>query len=112
MFAHGETVTLRKYSGKTRNALGQPIASYTDVQLNNVAVFNGTTTEVSDGNGTRVSTGMKLVIDATINVSSQDKVIVREIEYDVDGNSSGPQINPFTGWSGGTKIQLRRVTGG
>ena len=113
MFTHGETVTLHKYTLKGTNAHGQETYGFVDQKIDNVAVFSGTTNEVTDGNGVRLSTGIKLIIEREdIVVTSKDKVTVRGFKYDVDGNSSGVRVNPFTGTSFGTRIQLRRTTGG
>lgn len=109
MFGHGETVRQFRYStvtdahGNSRRVLDE------EVDLPNVGVGPNTSTDdLADGD--RVNTGITLHLPFSAPVSSSDRFDVRGQLYEVEGIPLGFR-NPFTGWSPGATVSLRRVTG-
>jgi hypothetical protein len=111
-FPHGDTVILHRFAGTTRNAHGQTVTAWApDESVPRVAVAPGSSTEAAAGGSSTVVTQLTIYLPPGVTVSAQDQVTVRGERYSVDGDKSGEWVNPFTGWSPGSALALKRVTG-
>jgi len=109
LFPYGESVTLHRYSGVTRNAHGAVITQFADpVVIAKAAFAPGSTSEPQ---GERVVTQATVYLPAGTTVGPRDQFTVRGVRYEVDGDMSGEWVNPFNGHSPGSAVALRRVTG-
>ncbi len=112
MFGHGESVVLHRYLGQIRNASGQTVKQFADdMSVHGVAVAPGGGSEPSQGLSYRVVSKMTIYVPSSVSISPQDEVTVRGKRYGVDGDASGGWVSPFTGWSPGSAVTLKRVTG-
>lgn len=112
MFGHGEAVLLHRYVGLIRNAHGQSVKQFAEpVPIKGVGIAPGASSEPAQGVSYRVVSGMTIYAPSGTEIDAQDELTVRGKRYSVDGESSGEWINPFTGWSPGGAVALKRVTG-
>lgn len=108
MFGYGETVEHHKATttvspiGQTRTSLAPP------VPLAGCGFAPESTKEPRDGTQIRVVSTAKLYVPAGTQVGPNDEFTVRGVRYAVEGDP-GQWTNPFTGWSPGAEIMLRRV---
>lgn len=110
--AFGEPIILHRFKELSRNQLGQTMKVFhPDVVVNNVAVAPYQVSENASGLSERVESRVVIYVDPEIQISSSDEVTVRGNRLTVDGDASGDWVNPFTGWSPGAAVTLKRVTG-
>lgn len=111
MFGHGEQVIWHRWvDGGYDEYGGKNPGTHVDQLLENVGFAPESTEEVTTDR--RVSTEAKLIVfGSPVPYTARDQFTVRGVRYGVLGTSSGGWRNPFTGWSPGQEIQLRRVTG-
>lgn len=111
-FPHGESVTLHRYAGQARNAHGQVVVSWhPDEVVPGVAVAPGSSVEPRDAGSYRVVTQMTLYMPPGVTVDPRDQITVRGVRYGIEGDMSGEWRNPFTGWSPGSAVTLKKVSG-
>lgn len=111
MFGHGETITVHR-AVVGRNRLGQTTTTYVDETPAAPCAFAPESTqEPRDGTEIRVVSTAKLYLPPTIApLGPADEVSVRGHRYAVEGDDSGELwINPFSGWTPGSEVKLRRV---
>lgn len=110
MFTHGERITVHRAT-TTRNRLGQTVSTYTDEHPTELCAFAPESTqEPRDGTEVRVVTTAKLYAPPTIApLQPADEVTVRGHRYAVEGEGGDLWINPFSGWTPGSEVRLRRV---
>ena len=112
MFSYGDTVIHHRFVGTVRNAQGHQVKQFADpVEVHGVGVAPGSGSEPTQGLSYRVVSKMTIYLPSGVGFSAQDEVTVRGRRYGVDGEAQGPWVNPFTGWSPGDAVTLKRVTG-
>jgi hypothetical protein len=112
MFDHGDQVLWHRFTGSGVDQYGDPAPiGFEDVELTGVGFAPESTVEPRDGASQRVVSEAKLYLSEPIDYSSQDEFTVRGVRFEVEGDAAGGWMNPFTGWSAGQEILLRRVTG-
>lgn len=114
MFAHGETVTrlratmvLDPYSGEN----GEPSWDDPDeLDISGCAFDPGGSSEALDLARNVVTTQPKVYAPAGSDIAAADRVVVRGVTYEVDGN---PALwrSPFTGWEPGLVVALKSSEG-
>lgn len=110
MFGHGEEVLLFRGT-LTRSSVGQTRVEFAEPETITGAGFAPQTTqEPRDGTQVRVVTEALLYVDG-VAIGPHDELEVRGVRYAVEGEPGG-WVNPFTGWSPGTEVRLRKVTDG
>lgn len=57
-----------------------------------------------------VITGIRVFGPPDMDVTADDRALVRGEVWEVDGDPARP-VNPWTGWRPGTVVQLRKVRG-
>ena len=112
MFGYGETAQLHRAT-TTRNSVGQTVAGFADPEtLEGVGFAPESTQEPRDGTQIRVVSTAKLYVDPGYGIAAGDEITVRGHRFAVEGNGDDDWVNPFTGWSPGAEIMLRRVEDG
>lgn len=112
MFEHGDAVVWHRHSGGGVDDWGDPAPDgFEDVELSGVGYAPESTEEPRDGASHRVVSQAKLYLSEPIDYSARDEFTARGVRFEVEGDSAGGWMNPFTGWSAGQEILLRRVTG-
>ena len=114
MFGFGETVTrirpvpvLDPYSGEVT---GSTWTNAPELPIIGVAVEPRPSSEpVQDARNATVS-AFTLYLPPDSDITPADRVIVRGVVYDVDGDTAD-WVNPFTGANPGMVIQTKRVSG-
>ena len=112
MWNHGEQVVWHRHGVTGKDSYNRPILGFVDEPLENVAVAPGSSSESrSTSNPSRLSTQLSILLTSDPGVSDQDQFTVRGHRYEVDGSPEGGWVNPFTGTSFGTEINLKKVRG-
>ena len=109
MFPAGETVTLVSAAVTGTDEYGNDVRSPTSTDLDNCPVWPTTSSEQVEGRDT-VTTGLTVVLPVGTPVAATDRLLVRGAEYEVHGAPERFQ-SPFTGFTPGLVVNLRRVTG-
>lgn len=112
IFTHGETVTLLprvegavdRYGAVTYTWPGPGVA------VSPCGFDPGTSVESAVPYRTTVNTQPTVYMPAGTSVKATDRVIVRGVTFDVDGDP-GVYVNPFTGWAPGVEVKLTRSEG-
>jgi hypothetical protein len=113
LFPHGESVTFEALSVGAEDAHGNPVDSYgSPVIVAGCAFDPGGTVESFEPGRDVVITSPRVFIpsESTVPVSSRDRVTVRGVLYEVDGDPA-VWVNPFTGWNPGRAVPLERAAG-
>ena len=129
MFPFGETVTFEALSTSATDAHGNPVESFVDpVDVPGCGFDPGGTVETYTPGRDAVVSSPRLFIPSGVfvyeetnlfvldefgsryGVNARDRVTVRGIRYEVQGDPAD-WINPFTGWSPGGVVNLSRVAG-
>lgn len=111
-FPFGERVVLHRFKESIRNPSGQTVKVFhPDEAVERVAIAPYRTVERPDGITERVIELPAIYVSPGLGVKPLDEVTVRGARYAVDGAISGDWVSPFTGWSPGAEIRLKRVTG-
>lgn len=111
-FPFGESVILHRFKENSRNAHGQLTKVFhPDETVPRVAVAPSRSDEPSDGLAERTVSMVSLYVEPGLNVKPQDEITVRGQRFGVDGAVAGDWVSPFTGWTPGAEIRLKRVTG-
>lgn len=106
----GETVTVQRFAGATRNAHGQSVASYAPAEtVSGVGVDIPDVSEPRDGTTANVRFDYRLFFPPGMTISSRDRVTVRGHECEVE-QAGEPLPNFFTGSMFRTEVTVRRVT--
>lgn len=112
MFPHGETVTFLHAPlvvdgyGNTSPDWSTP----TETVVARVGVEPRPSAEPFQDARNATTTGYTLYLDTDHGVTSADRVQVRGIVYDVDGDVAVWR-HPFSGWAPGVVVQTKRVAG-
>ena len=83
--------------------------SATSTVIHGCAVAPRSSSELTDPGRLAVIVGLTVYLPAGSVVSPQDRMLVRGDLYEVDGEA-GVWVSPFTGWSPGVEVALRRVS--
>lgn len=113
-YAFGETVTVLSAPLAT-DEYGSPSAerdwsAATETVIEGCAVAPRSSSEVDDPGRTAVIVGLSVFLPAGSVVSPHDRMLVRGETYEVEGEP-GVWRSPFTGWTPGVEVALRRVAG-
>lgn len=112
MFDLGDAVVWHRYTGGGVDEYGDPApGGFQDVELPGVGFAPESTVEPREGSSQRVVSEAKLYLTEPIDYSARDEFTARGVRFEVEGDSAGGWMNPFTGWSAGQEILLKRVTG-
>lgn len=112
MFEHGDQVVWHRYTEGGVDEHGDPApGAFENVELAGVGYAPESTVEPRDGASQRVVSEAKLYLSVPIDYGARDEFTVRGVRFEVEGDAAGGWVNPFTGWSAGQEILLRRVTG-
>lgn len=112
-YPHGETVVHhRLVVVDDDDGYGQPVEEWVDAAWEGVGFAPGTSDEPLSGGSTRVVTQARIYDPMCRAVDSGDEFTVRGRRYAVDGDASGVWTNPITGWSPGSVVELKAVSGG
>lgn len=117
-FPHGETVTrlraamiLDPYSGEATQAAWDDEANPPSSLAIEGCAFNpGGSTEPTQEGRNAVITRPEVYAPADADVLAGDRLVVRGLTYDVEGDPADWR-SPFTGWQPGLVIALERVSG-
>lgn len=112
MFPHGETVVRHPWMEGADDGYGISGAWGPDETWAGVAVAPGSSSEPLADGSTRVITSMALYDSMAREVGPRDEFTVRGRRWAVDADGSGAWRSPWTGWTPGSVVQLRAVTGG
>lgn len=109
-FVGGEGVTLitRTVSGK--DALGNDVFATTQTAVPRCGFDPGHSVEDVQGRDMIVTRPRLLLPHGAPVPAAIDAVIVNGVTYEVDGSPNVVR-NPFTGWTAGTVINLKAVSG-
>ena len=108
---HGLTVTVRRFTAGEPDAHGDETGVWADLaELRGCAFDPGSSSEPRLPGQDRVVVEPTLYAAHDAPVVPQDRIIVQDVEYEVDGVARR-WGNPFTGSSVGAVISLRRVDG-
>lgn len=114
MFDHGETITrirpvpvLDPYSGEVT---GSTWTNAPEFPIEGVAVEPRPSSETPEVDRNSVTSGYTLYLPPDTDITSADRVRVRGVEYEVEGDP-GDWHNPFTGDNPGIVIQAFTKTG-
>jgi hypothetical protein len=108
-FLYGEPVTLlRRVLDPTPDVDGNDV--YHDVPTVVTGAFDPAIGFERIGGMDQVSTQPQVLLPAGTVVGSVDAVMVRGMRYEVDGVAN-VWNSPFTGWTAGVVVPLKRVTG-
>ena len=112
-FPYGETVILHKVTLKPNPHpfYTEPIVETEDIVIEGAAVSVSKSSETFTDGSTRTVTTRSVRVREHLDISSEDEMTVRGVRYDVDGDTSGDQVNPFTGTFFGCRIDLRGAVG-
>lgn len=118
MFAYGETaIRLRRlkwsdpYSGVESDRPWDDEGHEPDaLPVEHVAFNPGGSAEVSADGRSIITTKPTAYAPVGADVKVGDRLVIRGVAYDVDGNPA-EWINPFTGWAAGVAIPLELVEG-
>jgi len=111
VFEHGEAVVWRRWvDGGIDEYGGKLPGTYVEQDLESVGFAPEESVEDRAGHRT-LTTAQLVVYGSPIPYSARDQFLVRGVRYGVEGTSSGGWRNPFTGWSPGQTIDLKRVVG-
>lgn len=103
---------MHRFKEFSRNTLGQTVKVFhPDVLVEGVAVAPYQVSEGEAGLSERVVSRVVIYVDPSVGVAASDEVTVRGERLAVDGDASGGWVSPFTGWSPGSAVTLKRVTG-
>lgn len=114
MFAHGETVTRLRatattdpYSGE---ATGSDWSTPDSLDIDGCGFNPGGSSEPLQEGRNAVITRPEVYAPADADVLSGDRLVVRGLTYEVQGDPADWR-SPFTGWNPGLVIALERVSG-
>lgn len=114
LFAYGETVTRQRatpatdpYSGE---ATGRDWTSPDELDIDGCGFNPGTSSEPVQDARNAVITRPEVYAPSDADVLAGDRLVVRGLTYEVDGNP-GDYRSPFTGWRPGLVIALKGVEG-
>lgn len=111
VFDNGETVTWHRWIPGGTDDYGKPLpGTYVEQDLTGVA-FAPEGTDESEPDGRTVIDAEIIVRGSAIPYSARDQFTARGVRYGVEGASAGGWRNPFTGWTPGQTIKLKRVVG-
>lgn len=109
-FAFGEGVTLITRTLTGRDDLGNDVYTQTEVTLPRCGFDPGHSVEDVQGRD-MVTVQPRLLLPAGASIPAPiDAVLVNGVTYEVDGTPNLVR-NPFTGWTAGTVVNLKAVTG-
>lgn len=112
MISRGEKVTWHRASTDETDSYGKPMTTWEDIVLEEVGVAPGSSSEPRHAtNINRLSTSMTITLTEDPGIGPEDEFTVRGRRYEVEGDVGGAWVNPFTGTSFGTEVELRRVSG-
>ena len=113
-FPYGETVIRQRasqvtdpYSGTTS---GLSWANPSTVSISGCAFDPGSSGEVLDLARNVTTTQPKVYAPAGSDIKAADRLVVRGVTYEVDGNVAEWR-SPFTGWEPGIVVPLKRSEG-
>jgi hypothetical protein len=114
-FAAAESVTLIRTAATSTDAYGNDVRTNTTSEVAGCAIWprmvgNSVFTSESVQGRDQVITGLTVLMPPGTVVLPTDLVVVRGIEYDVDGDP-GLWSSTLTGLQTGTEVALKRVTG-
>lgn len=112
MLPHGdEVIVLRAFTEADRYGNDTPAGWQQVACYLGVAFDPGGSVEVTvDGRQGVVTTPRLLGLPTDANVTAADRVKVRGVTYEIVGDPAQWR-NPFTGWSPGVAVNLKRVEG-
>jgi hypothetical protein len=104
----GETITIvRRTDTETLDAYNQPITTETSIEISGVAVaLKGQSTEYQPGEALE-NDQITIYLPAGTEITNNDTVIVREVEYLLNGESFS-WASPLTSWNPGVQVDLKR----
>ncbi len=111
----GETVTVTHPAATATDEYGDPIPGQSaTVQVPGCAVAPRMQLQASTESGERgrqgVIVGLTVYTPPGVDIRSSDKLTVRGVDYDVEGEP-GVWVNAFTGVPRGVEVALRRAVG-
>lgn len=104
----GETITIvRRTDTETNDAYGQPVTTETTIQIGGVAVaLKGQSTTYQPGEALETDQ-LTLYLPAGTEITNNDTVIVRNVEYLLNGDSF-TWTSPTSAWTPGVQVDLKR----
>ncbi len=111
MFPYGESAVFEARVSGSEDSHGNPVASWgSPVTVDGCAFAPQGSVESFEPGRNAVVTSPTLYCPPGTSVSSRDRVTVRGLLYEVDGD---PAVwrNPYTGWDPGVAVVLERVSG-
>ena len=111
MFTHGETVTIVRATPGGTDAYGDPIpGTVTRIDVPGCAVAPRLSTEPTERGRQGVIVGLTIYPPADSGFRFTDQVEVRGVLFDIEGEVA-EWVNPFTGWTPGAEVALRKAVG-
>lgn len=113
MFPYGETVTRQRAVQVSDPYSGETTASWTnpaEVTISGCAFDPGSSGETLDLARNVLTTQPKVYAPAGSDITAADRLVVRGVTYEVDGDVAEWR-SPFTGWEPGIVVPLKRSEG-
>jgi hypothetical protein len=108
IFPFGRDITLQVRTKTGTDAYGNDVFSTAPTVVKGAFAPGGSTEQVQGQNV--LITQPTIYLQPGTDVSAVDAVDIDGDRFEVDGTPND-WINPFTGWSAGVEVRLRRVTG-
>jgi len=106
----GETVTVRRRVQGEDDRFGNPTWTWADDQVDGVAVAPRSSAEPAQVGRLAVITGLSVYLPTDTTIGPHDRLVVRGIEYEVEGEP-GDWRSPYSGRRPGIEVAVRRVEG-
>jgi hypothetical protein len=110
----GETVTVRRAARENDPYASSPTrldwTTVTEVRITGCGVAPRSSTEPVVQGRSEVLIGLTLFLPAGSDIRALDRVVVRGVVHDVDGDPSVWR-SPLTGWAPGLEVRAIRVEG-
>lgn len=106
----GETVTVRHRTQGPDDRYGNPTWTWADLDVDGCAVAPRSSAEPAQVGRQAVITGLTVYLPTGTEIGPHDRVLVRDIEYEVEGEP-GDWRNPYSIRRPGIEVALTRVAG-
>lgn len=111
MFPAGETVTVLRRVDGDPDRYGNPTHTWAaGVDVAGCAVAPRSSDEPAETGRQAVITGLTVYMPPDTEVGPNDRLIVRGVTYEVEGEP-GDWRHPFSGWRPGVEVAVSRVEG-
>jgi hypothetical protein len=109
LFPFGDTITINTQGVISQNSYGSDTYGTVATTVVTGAFAPAGSTELTQARDT-ITTQPTVYLPTGTAITAIDKVIVRGVTYDVDGEPSDWR-HPLTGWQAGVAVKLQVVTG-